>query len=251
MLNFQKYTPYKLNRDVINRAELEIYDEHYKVIGKKTYLEVIRDILKDDVPYEVKYEELGLGLPTFIVVLKGESKICIESHGYASDILSIVLDIYKERRDIVDACDQLLWLFIEHDHVLNDVHEFYRFFVCDGKEILKERVAFSDAPGHDLPDTLLQVKNDYFSSSDRGYEMAMVRKCYEKFYRDTDYGQLVALKERNEFEMQYFGRLFPDVDNVKLSQLFVFKLNQLQKQLRVIAWLIVAVFILVLVILLK
>jgi len=249
MIEFKKYTPYKLNRDLINKAELEICDENYKVIGKKTYLEVIRDIFSDEIPYEVKNEEMGFS--PFIVVKKGESIISIESHGYAADILNIILTICKKRKDIIDPCNQLIWLYIERDHVLNDVHEFYRFFICDGKEILNERVSFSDAPGHNLPTDLLQTKSDYFSSSDTDYEMAMVRKCYERFYRETDYGQLVSLKERNEFEMENFGRLFPDVDNVNFSSLFLIKLNQLQKQLRLIVWFIVLIFILVLLALFK
>ena len=247
MLEFKKFTPYKLNRELINKAELEIVDEHNKVIGKKTFVEVFRDIFNDEMPYEYEQKDF---IP-LLVVTKGERKIYIESHSYAAYILTIILDICKERKESINPFDDLLWLYIERDHVLDDVHEFYHFFICNGKKILKERVSFSDAPGLNLPDNLFQIKKDYFCSSDSAYELAMVRRCYEKFYRETDYGQLVALKERNEFEMQYFGRLFPDVGNVNFSQLFVFKLNQLQKQLRLITWLIVSVFILVLVILLK
>lgn len=247
MLEFKKFTPYKLNRDLINKAELKILDENNKVIGAKTFLEVVRDIFHDDTPYSYEQETIGLRL----VVIKGERKIYIESHGYATDILSIILDMCKEKKEIISSFDKLLWLYIERDHVLDDPHVFYHLFICDGEKILKERISLSDAPGHELPDNLLQIKNDFFCSNDRDYEMAMVRKCYEKFYRETDYGQLVALKERNDFEMEHFSRLFPDVDNVNFSQLFLFKHNQLQKQLRFIAWLIVSVLILVLLILIK
>ncbi len=246
MLKFKKFTPYKLNYELINGTELEILDESNKVIGKKTFIEIVRDIFQDDTPYTYEQEVIGLRL----VVTKGERKTFIKLHNYVTDILTIIMDIGKDKETINSFYD-LLWLYIDKDHVLNDVHEFYHFFICDGKKILKERISLSDAPLSHLPENLLQIKNDYFCSSDDDYELAIVRKCYEKFYRETDYGQLVVLKERNEFEMQYFGRLFPDVDNVNFSQLFVFKVNQLQKQLRFIAWLIVSVFILVLVILLK
>jgi hypothetical protein len=218
--------------------ELEILDEKGKVINKKAFNEVVKDIFEDDIPY--KYEEETILLR--LLIEKGDKNLFIKLHDYLTDILMVMMDIGKDYLGL--AFTELLWLYVENDHVLDDPQVFHYFFISDGIKILKERVVLSGIPV-DLPENLLQVKSDYFTSSDHEYETARVRRCYEKFYRETEYGQLVALKEKNEFEMDNFGRLLPEINNASISSLLLLKINQLQKQLRFIGWLIFIIIILV------
>jgi hypothetical protein len=74
--------------------------------------------------------------------------------------------------------------------------EVYRFFVVGGDRIVREEVLFRDYPGSGFDPSVFESYNDPASKqkSERGWNDAIVRFWYNRFYRETRVGQLMLLR---------------------------------------------------------
>lgn len=88
------------------------------------------------------------------------------------------------------------WFFYDHDIDMTMPQEVYRFFVVGGDRIVREEVHFRDYPGSGFNPSVFDSYDDPASKqkSERGWNDAIVRFWYNKFYRETKAGQLMLLR---------------------------------------------------------
>jgi hypothetical protein len=126
---------------------------------------------------------------------------------FNNKILSEMLKLRKEGFDPFLA----QWFFYDSDRSRTDPHEAYSFFVvCDDK-IVRECVEFSDYIGSGFDPSVFETDYDSDSSwpGHRAFTEAMIQFWYQKFYTESQVGQLMVL--RRDKPKLYGGRsnLFP------------------------------------------
>lgn len=89
------------------------------------------------------------------------------------------------------------WFWYDSDHVLDDVLESYIFFVTHGGKIVRERVAFYDSHGSGFDPSIFKEvakESPAIWRNEEFWHDAGVRYWYRRFYRETETGQLFALR---------------------------------------------------------
>lgn len=130
--------------------------------------------------------------------------------------------------------------FIEDDRVIEDSGTtFYRFFICEGDKILRDRVVL-----YSIPDDLLKEKQDFFFLTDREYQMAEMRLRYEDFFKNSRCGQLLMSRRKNRRDADIFGSIDPCVDEFPLAVVPT-RMDIILKELKYLRWTLVAAFIVI------
>lgn len=90
-----------------------------------------------------------------------------------------------------------VFFYYDKDHVTDDVHDSFSFFVVNGSHIVVDRVSVSRhrTSGFDPAFFKPAYESCGVWASDEFVGDAKVRWWYRKFYQDTDAGQLTALRE--------------------------------------------------------
>src|SRR5208283_730224 len=187
MPKFKSFTPYHLNYAVFGKIPLK----PHKTEGCVNHSDMLLSDLFNKIAqnnYEFTYASDY-----------GVTKITAGGNLYSfdfikhSEIFELILDLGKDKKDFnaISFCE---FLYIEHDSVKGDLHDFYDFFIAFGNEIYKDRFALSDSPGERIPDDLLVERNDEFSYNQSEDTAARARILYDTWMRNTFIGQVAATK---------------------------------------------------------
>jgi|SRR5437773_1468145 len=185
-------------------------------------IEVENHVLKVEVTTET--EKASFAGPSF-------------NHG----ILSELLTLRKKGFNPFSA----QWFFYDSDSSRTEPHEIYSFFVvCDDK-IVRECVDFRDYIGSGFDPAVFEADYDSDSTS-RAWSEARTRLWYQKFYTETEIGQLMVL--RQDRPRLYGGRsnLLPET-----SALFPGNAHKTISQIHRLLWVLIILVALILLRLLK
>lgn len=91
-----------------------------------------------------------------------------------------------------------IFFYYDRDHVVDDVHDSFSFFVVNDDRFVLDRVTFSRHSGSGFDrrvfDPFYTVKNQIWRSEPY-VEDAKVRWWYRRFYEETDAGKLTTLRD--------------------------------------------------------
>jgi hypothetical protein len=121
-----------------------------------------------------------------VVSLKGAS--------FNRQLLSALLGLEKEG---INSLFGTHWFWFDSDHVLDDPHECYKFFVVSGEQIVREQVSFSDYSGSGFDPSVFVEANPVEKAiwaRESDWAEAKDRCWYRKFYNETGTGQLMLLR---------------------------------------------------------
>jgi hypothetical protein len=115
-----------------------------------------------------------------------------KNKSFRIDLLRTLLELLKDGFNY-PYCE---WFWYDQDHVVDDPHESYAFFVVHGDAIVREAVAFSDTSGNGFDPSIFEVAEDDrpIWNNESSWHEAHVRHWYQRFFRDTRTGQLFALR---------------------------------------------------------
>lgn len=133
----------------------------------------------------VKRELLGIS-----VTRDGETRH-YSNPSFSCDLLAILLSLRSRDVDPFGV----VWFSYDSDHVTDDTHASYAFFVVSGEAMIEESVKFPDysssafEPGvFDPPDSEPTWRNGYY------WPEAYARYWYRRFYTESLTGKLLVLR---------------------------------------------------------
>lgn len=232
--NFRELCPYILNAQILSTAKLKMLGEKQEVISERLLYEVLNEF--DGNEEEVDRESMSLDFGILEIRYRGkEIRLAGDSHFLI--ILKLLIEVGKANEDF----HNWNWFFVRTEYILEDPTDSQRavFFIAKGDHILKDWVAL----GYDIPNDLLKERKEefkYYWNDDQMDEMALVRICYEKFYKETKFGQYVMSSRKNERDLQLFGGITPCIDDLSLVGVIP-KMNAIFKELRKMQWTIIII----------
>ena len=150
------------------------------------FLEIFNKIADNDNKFDFK------DCPRSIEVNIGNNLYLFERNA-GSDFLPVVLTIVKEAGSFMNAIN-CMWLFIEDDNEIEvgpfGPHDFYRFFLCRGDDIIIPSISISETPSIPLPNNIFSEDLKPLFARQSEDTAALVRLCYEKWQRDTLPGRI-------------------------------------------------------------
>ena len=91
-----------------------------------------------------------------------------------------------------------IFFYYDSDHVVDDVHDSFSFFVVNGDSFALDRVTFSRHSGSGFNASVFRpfyrVENQVWRS-EPDVEQAKVRWWYRRFYQETEAGRLTTLRD--------------------------------------------------------
>jgi len=135
--------------------------------------------------------EEGEGIISVLTVKTSSGVERYSGSGFSVELLETLLRLRKAGTNPFTAS----WFFFDADHVRDDLHARYTFFVVQGDKIVEEHVSFSDYPGNGFDPAVLSTGDEYppIWLGEEGRHEALVRLWYRKFYAETRTGQLMVL----------------------------------------------------------
>ena len=236
MFSFKEYQSYKINTDY---AEL-FAESKFRIVKtedetyQKTFIELMEylQLNKDDKGYVKEYEIDASSPTTCNMTIKiGEDKYVIDAEAYQITILKTILTCQEIAKSDWESWS---WYFVERDSLANT----HTFFVCEGDKILEDKIVFLYA----IPGNLFEREYSYSEGKDVNkltpyyisglYDAALVRKNYENFFENTDFGKLTLAKLKNEADLKAFGVIQPSADKVLTPALLIPKMELAIKELK-------------------
>jgi len=115
--------------------------------------------------------------------------------GFAADLVATIIRIDQ-------APDHKsfhpIFFYYDRDHVVDDVHESFSFFVVNDDRVVLDRVTFSRHSGSGFDANMFTpaygIEHQTWRS-EPNVQHARVRWWYRRFYEQTDAGQLTVLRE--------------------------------------------------------
>ena len=108
-----------------------------------------------------------------------------------------MLTIFLRLRDFTDGAAYCVWNYYDEDHVTDDAHRSFHFFITEGEKILMDRVGISDSStaGFD-PTVFLPVEDrEPIWQNNPYFDGALVKLNYRRFYTETLIGRLMVARE--------------------------------------------------------
>lgn len=115
--------------------------------------------------------------------------------GFAADLITTIvkIDQLPEQRSF-----HPIFFYYDRDHVVDDVHESFSFFVVNDNRVALDRITFSRHSGSGFDPEMFKpafvVEHEVWASESSVQE-AQVRWWYRRFYEETDTGRLTTLRE--------------------------------------------------------
>ena len=195
MLSFKQYVPYRINWELLDTINLEPVPhagDDVEAVNKApmSVMEVLRKVIANN--YEFTIGEF-FGLLDRQVCIGAERYSFDRGNGDGPYILNIMLSMMKEP----GGWDNVLqgnWYYFEKNRLSEDVHDYYRFFLCMGDQIITPAVTISDGPPFSFPETFLVENTEVYLRNDHMDRRAHTRLCYEKWQRETLPGRIYAMK---------------------------------------------------------
>ncbi len=187
---FERYIPYMLNWNIFKDEPCKIGVENLNgkiEFNQMTFLELIQLLEKKKITETTK-----LGGQHNVKFNDTEYKI--ECTGLADCLLPILLKLISQEGFAVEC----YWYYYDEDHVLDDFHEFFSFFLVNGAKIVLENATISHASGAWLNSDFLKYEPNDFTHNEAGMRQASAVWWYKKFYSQTNIGQIVSIRERLE-----------------------------------------------------
>ncbi len=183
--SFQKYIPYQLNWEIFGKEECKFGP---KVKGEKANLQTMT--FSDLIGMLMKKEigEVSRFLDTTVVVDGVEH--LIECKGVAQCILPILLELISKKCSL--SCT---WFYYDSDHVKDDFHENFTFFLVSKNKIVLESASVSHTATSWLNPEFLSYDGDHVWSGHADMEKASSIWWYQKFYSDTEIGQIIKIRD--------------------------------------------------------
>lgn len=118
------------------------------------------------------------------------------SHTFILDLLEILLNLKISGIDGLNC----IWYIYDHDHVLDDPHESYSFFLVFEKKIVEGTYSLQQYHGngfkYEFFDPTIDRENQIWSN-ETAYKEAINRYWYKKFYTETFTGKIMTLRTDN------------------------------------------------------
>lgn len=197
-------------------------------VGNEEKQSTLGDVLTTLREHEIKEIDPGFGGALKIVTASETFKVGGPS--FNVDVLRTFLDLEKDKISVYSS----RWYFYDRDHVTDDMHISYTFFVVYSDTIVREHVAFSEYSNNGFD---AKVFKPAYDSAERPiwrnepeWAAASDQYWYRKFYADTTTGRLMLLrpdepplyhyeKPQETKPMQNQREVFAAVTLVKIYQL--------------------------------
>lgn len=115
--------------------------------------------------------------------------------GFAADLVATVI---KVDRLTEQQSFHPIFFYYDRDHVVDDVHESFSFFVVNDDRFVLDRVTFSRHSGNGFDPGMFKpfyaVEHQIWES-EPDVQQAKVRWWYRRFYEETPAGRLTLLRE--------------------------------------------------------
>ena len=216
MFQVREKIPYCLNEEVLkklmlfpcksseyqidNKEPMLLYD-FLVIVSKEVYKEspapvevsVVNDFIDVIIQVGAKFYGFKAHDHTYVIREK-EDEAKAYSH-CALDLLQELLKLLKVSKSIGGTL-WYTWYFFKSkvNAQLPGVH--FRFFVCEGDQIIGE-TELVEGPGWEIPENLLLDKRDH-EWFDRMDENALTVICYQKWTKETLSGKIYAAKKELE-----------------------------------------------------
>ena len=174
-----------------------------------------------------------------VIIRTPSRKITLDTLGngtsFAADVVATVIriDQLPERQAF-----HPIFFYYDRDHVVDDVHESFSFFVVNDDRIVLDRVTFNRHSGSGFDARIFKpsytVENQIWQS-EPFVEAAKVRWWYRRFYEETDAGRLTLLREDVD--------LYHYVPEVRLQQLMAASIEKVASRTAQVQKLLVFVLI--------
>ena len=186
--SFELLIPYRLNWKFLDKQPIRI-----RKIGtddnagaNKKFSEVVSWLSELRVKHTFTLTRLSIDTES------GE-EIEIEAEGNVLRILETHIKMVQAGEHLYDA----VWYFYDSDHACDGPNFAYSFFIASGKKIVVEFTSLFFGSNDEYDPELFEQENH-----DEGWAGAMERErafsiwLYQKFFRDTDTGQIQAIADK-------------------------------------------------------
>jgi hypothetical protein len=185
--------------------------------GEQTTVGEVFASLKEAKSFELESPNFESPI-VYLIVKTTAGEIRYEGSSFNLNVLNVLLNLHK-----MDMAPFAATFFYYDSHSSRkEPLDIYNFFIVCDKKIVEGSLEFRDYPGSGF-DPSVFLAND----GDEPWEQAWVRFCYRKFYTETEFGQLMALRPDRP-ELYYYR-----------SGTTPFALRPVQTQLDQIRWLLI------------
>lgn len=241
MLRFKPFTPYILNQNIFAELKLkpntrsrEVEFANKDTMSVLDILNIISDNFSEFIFDKDEIQFLSLDFQV------GKDQYSFDAtEGSGTHILRVILGIMKETGVWEDAFYST-WYYFEDDRLIEDLHLYYRFFLCRGDRIVSPVVIISDGPPFSFPENFLLEDTEVTLNNDAEDRVAITRICYEKWQNETLPGKIFAMKTRMQQESDLAER-FGDKSYLTFENvlpLLIRESSLLKEKLTHIMWLL-------------
>jgi len=143
---------------------------------------------------EQQLKEVDRGFGGSITITTATNTFRISGPSFNVDVLRTVLDLEKDKISVYSS----RWYFYDHDHVTDDMHESYSFFIVHADAIVREHAAFSAYSNNGFDATIFKPAYDTAEQpiwrNEPEWAAASDQYWYRKFYTETTTGHLMLLR---------------------------------------------------------
>lgn len=238
MLEFKQNTPYALNWDFLGNLTLKPVLDSANAVNKS-------EIFIKDVIYKIRNNNnMYQQQCDYAYEISGETYQFEKDESFK--YLEILLGLIGKAKHTDYVINQV-WLYIEHDSLLDSPHEFYGFFICQDLNIVVDYISLSVTYEDVALMKNILIESEYPPSLYNEYEdeRARIRLCYDKWQTETVPGKIYAMKlkmKREEELAEEYGHPIADERVNDIRQLALRIHNQLFTIKVLLAVICVAIF---------
>jgi len=128
-----------------------------------------------------------------VQIITESEKLAFTGSSFSCAMLTELLRVRKDGFDPFFA----EWFFYDSDSARGGPHELYMFFVVHIDKIVRERVCFSDFNGSGFDPSVFKAEDNSSPAwvNDGPTREARTRFWYQKFYSETQTGQIMFLRQ--------------------------------------------------------
>jgi hypothetical protein len=140
---------------------------------------------------------------------------------FAVDLVNTIISIVERSGD---KPLHAMFFYYDRDHVIDDPHESFSFFVVNDDRIVLDRVSFSQHHGSGFDPAVFtpitKIENRVWANEPE-VQRATVRWWYRRFYEETDAGRFTQLRE--DIDLYYY------IPEWKHRELVAARLNEIAR----------------------
>lgn len=170
-------------------ANLPLTVKHVDSEEKQSTLGEVLDTLREQ---EIRKADPGFG--GALKITTATETFRVGGPSFNVDVLKTFLDLEKDKISVYSS----RWYCYDRDHVTDDLHESYSFFVVHGDAIVREHVSFNEYSNNGFDAKVFRPAYDTAERpiwrNEPEWAAASDQYWYRKFYTETTTGRLMLLR---------------------------------------------------------